>query len=102
MNTGGGEAVGYYDVQNMISDARSEIRGEIDRAVRESRQRLWKDVKLEVRELRDEIGEASERVSALGEVTAQLRAELTELRAAVLDDMTSLQRLVNSRTEHLA
>lgn len=34
------EGVDYYDVQNMIRDARSEIRGEIDNAVRAACQQL--------------------------------------------------------------
>lgn len=57
------EGVDYYDVQNMIRDARSEIRGEIDNAVRAACQ--------------------------------QLREEFTEA-------LDRLERVLQSRTEHLA
>jgi len=59
-------AVDYYDVQAMIRDARSEIRGEISNEGREIR--------------------------------AALREEIDELR----NEIASLQRVLNSRTEHLA
>ena len=44
-------AVDYYDVQSMIRDARSELRGEIDRAIREAKETL----RDELRELQHEI-----------------------------------------------
>jgi Skp family chaperone for outer membrane proteins len=62
--------VDYYDVQAMIQDARSEIRGEIDRAVHKTYERLRADTNAELQELRDEV--------------------------------RALERVLNSRTEHLA
>lgn len=53
-------AVDIYDVQAMIRDARSEIRGEIDTAVSELR-----------RVLREEIGYVAEDVASLGRTLAE-------------------------------
>jgi vacuolar-type H+-ATPase subunit H len=53
------DQVDYYDVQNMIRDARSEIRGEIDNAVREAKQQT----RTELDELREEL-RATQRVLA--------------------------------------
>ena len=43
--------VDYYDVQNMIRDARSEIRGEISNAVREAKS----ETNAEIDELRERV-----------------------------------------------
>lgn len=46
--------VDYYDVQRMIEDARSQIRGEIDRAVRDACTQL----RSEITDLRNELADA--------------------------------------------
>lgn len=73
--------VDYYDVQNMIRDARSEIRGEIDRAISE----LRRDIHESLADLREGLSNES-----------QCRhAEIEQASA-------SLQRVIDSRTAHLA
>lgn len=50
-----GDPMDYYDVQGMIRDARSEIRGEIDHAVREACRQLRSEYEDALRDLRDNI-----------------------------------------------
>jgi len=50
--------VDYYDVQNMIRDARSEIRGEIDNAVRDACRELRAEYNEEIRQLREQLADA--------------------------------------------
>ena len=50
--------VDYYDVQAMIRDARSEIRGEIDNAVRAACRELRNEMDDLSRELRERISAA--------------------------------------------
>jgi polyhydroxyalkanoate synthesis regulator phasin len=75
-----GNEVDYYDVQAMIRDARSEIRGEISAAKTES----WR----EINDLREQVAETG----------IDLREEIDALRQQV----ESLERVLQSRTEHLA
>ncbi len=51
------ETVDYYDVERMIRDARSAIRGEIDAAVREACRQLRAEYTEAVRELREQVAE---------------------------------------------
>ncbi len=73
--------VDRYEVENLIRDARAEVRGEIDREVNRIRQAIWADVKLEVNELRNEV---------------------KDLQAALADELEALQRVIDARTGHLA
>ena len=54
------DAMDYYDVQAMIRDARSEIRGEIDAAARNA----CRELRNEMDDLSRELRELRERVSA--------------------------------------
>jgi hypothetical protein len=77
--------VDYYDVQAMIRDARSEIRGEIDNAVREATRQL--------RAEHDDYVESAD--AALADLRETIGAERVERQEA--DE--SLQRVLDARTE---
>lgn len=73
--------VDYYDVQNMIRDARSEIRGEISNAISELR-----------RDIRE----------SLDDLRTGLYEERGARQEAIDAAIASVQRVIDSRTAHLA
>jgi hypothetical protein len=62
------EPVDYYDVQGMIRDARSETRGDIDRAVRDAVRDARAEMHSELQIVRSQINDLSQEIAALGRV----------------------------------
>lgn len=66
-----GDSVDYYDVQNMIRDARSEIRGELDDAIRGQVGQLRTDLHESLQDLRDGLAELRGELESLQRVLPQ-------------------------------
>ncbi len=77
-------SVDYYDVQGMIREASSELRGHTDNTVREASRQLRSDLHETFADLRQGLAEANAQIAAL-------RSELE-----------SAWRTLDARTGHLA